>query len=159
MPCCCLLRLIPTTTTASSSSSAASSTDGVHGGAADLVILCPWLPHIGGFAVFLVVTMDRRSLHAAVARRPWHFHLQSGVESDDAAAAAASSGTLMGGVHCRCFKAGSPGLVSVCWGVDVLCRGSQRPQEGCQLSTFLREQWAAAYPTTTRKSLLVVKFL
>jgi hypothetical protein len=81
--------------------SLASSTDGVHGGAVDLVILCPWLPHVGGFAVFLVVVaMDRRSLHAVVARHPWHFHLQSGVESDDAAAAAASSGTLMGG---RCF--------------------------------------------------------
>ena len=38
----------------------------------------------------MVVTMDRRSLHAVVTR-PWHFHLQSGVESDDAA----PSGTLI----------------------------------------------------------------
>ena len=114
MPCCRCLRLTPTTTTTASSSTAAFSTDGVHGGAADLVILCPWLPHVGGFAVLMVVVaMDRRSLHAAVSRRPWHFHLQSGVESDDAATAAASSGKLMGRVHCRCFRLARRVLVSV----------------------------------------------
>ena len=164
MPCCRCLRLTPTTTTTASSSTAASGTDGVHGGAADLVILCPWLPHVGGFAVLMVVVaMDRRSLHAAVSRRPWHFHLQSAVESDDAATAAASSGKLMGRVHCRCFRLARRVLVSVCWGVDVLCRGSQRPQGvhflqyfptravGCRLSYYYR-------CGTTRKVLLVVKF-
>ena len=67
----------------------------------------------------VVVAMDRRSLHAAVARRPWHFHLQSAVESDDAATAAASSGKLMGRVHCRCFRLARRVLVSVVGSVVV----------------------------------------